>query len=136
MRKIILSLCVIASLAVISCKGEGESKTGNETKAPVTKTAEGKQLSMANFGVRGNCGMCKTTIEKAAKSVEGVAEATWDVKKKSIAVSYDEHKINEKDIHKAIAAAGYDTDHANGDKIAYKGLPKCCQFSGDQPMNQ
>lgn len=134
MKKVIFSVFVIASLAVISCKGEGKEES--KTKAPVTKTTQGKELSMANFGVRGNCGMCKTTIEKAAKSVEGVAEATWDVKKKSIAVSYDEHKINEKEIHRAIAAAGYDTDHANGDKEAYKNLPKCCQFDGDQQMNQ
>lgn len=133
MKKAILGLLVIASLAVISCKGEGEKKTETETE---TTTTQGKQLSMANFGVRGNCGMCKTTIEKAAKSVEGVAEATWDVKKKSIAVSYDEHKIKEKEIHKAIAAAGYDTDHATSDKEAYKSLPKCCQYVGDQPMNQ
>ncbi|WP_298516839.1 heavy-metal-associated domain-containing protein [uncultured Kordia sp.] len=133
MKKVILSFVMIASLAVIGCKGE--AKTETETKTTTTAT-QGKELSMANFGVRGNCGMCKTTIEKAAKSVEGVAEATWDVKKKSIAVSYDEHRINEKEIHKAIAAAGYDTDQANGDKAAYKNLPKCCQFDGDQKMNQ
>ena len=135
MKKIILSAFVIASLAVISCKGEGESKTETKKETKTTSSTE-KQLSMANFGVRGNCGMCKTTIEKAAKSVEGVAEATWDVKKKSIAVSYDEYKIKEKEIHKAIAAAGYDTDHATSDKEAYKNLPKCCQYEGDQPMNQ
>lgn len=131
MKKVILSFAIVASLFIIGCKGE--AKTETETK---TATSQGKELSMANFGVRGNCGMCKTTIEKAAKSVEGVAEATWDVKKKSISVSYDEHKIHEKDIHKAIAAAGYDTDQTNGDNVAYKNLPKCCQFDSDQPMNQ
>ncbi|QHI39148.1 Copper chaperone CopZ [Kordia antarctica] len=129
MKKIILSVFVIASLAVIGCK--------NETKTEVnTTTEQGKELSMANFGVRGNCGMCKTTIEKAAKSVDGVADANWDVKKKSIAISYDEAKANEKDMHKAIAAAGYDTEQATGDKAAYKELPKCCQFTSDMEMNQ
>ena len=34
-----------------------------------------------SFGVRGNCGMCKSTIEKAANRVDGVASANWDVDK-------------------------------------------------------
>ncbi|MEM6718942.1 MAG: heavy-metal-associated domain-containing protein [Bacteroidota bacterium] len=129
MKKILVSLVMIAALMMVSCKGEVKT----ETK---TTTANSKELSMASFGVRGNCSMCKATIEKAAKSVEGVAEATWDVKKKSISVSYDEYKIKEKDIHKAIAAAGYDTDKNNGDKAAYKNLPKCCHYDSNQPMNQ
>lgn len=34
------------------------------------------------FGVRGNCGMCKATIEKAATALEGVSKADWSVAKK------------------------------------------------------
>lgn len=131
MKKVILSLLIIASLAVVSCKGEGESKT--ET---TTTVVEGKELSMANFGVRGNCGMCKTTIEKAVKGLEGIATADWDVKKKSIKVSYDKSKVNEKDMHKAIAAAGYDTEQLTGSKSSYDKLPKCCKFDSNMPMNQ
>lgn len=131
MKKVILSLLIIASLAVVSCKGEGETKTGTPTT-----TVEGNDLSMANFGVRGNCGMCKATIEKAAKSLEGVASANWDVKKKSIEISYDKSKVNESDMHKVIAAAGYDTQEATGDKAAYEKLPKCCKFDSNMPMNQ
>ncbi|MEM6686437.1 MAG: heavy-metal-associated domain-containing protein, partial [Bacteroidota bacterium] len=93
-------------------------------------------LAMANFGVRGNCGMCKATIEKAAKSVEGVAEATWDVKNKSIAVSYDKDKSNLSEIHKAISKAGYDTEQAIGNNDAYQNLPQCCLYDRNQPMNQ
>ncbi|WP_420572915.1 heavy-metal-associated domain-containing protein [Kordia sp.] len=133
MKKVILSLFIVASLAIIGCKGE--AKTDTKTTEQTT-TADGKELSMTTFGVRGNCGMCKTTIEKAANSVDGVAEAIWDVKKKSITVSYDEHKANDKEIHKAIAAAGYDTDKMNGDKVAYKNLPQCCQFDETQKMSQ
>lgn len=33
--------------------------------------------------VWGNCEMCQTTIEKAAKKVKGVVKAKWDVDKKS-----------------------------------------------------
>lgn len=133
MKKVILSVFVIVSLAMFSCKNETKTEVKTEMKTTID---QGKELSMANFGVRGNCGMCKTTIEKAAKSVDGVADAIWDVKKKSIAISYDEAKANEKDMHKAIAAAGYDTEQATGDKTAYKELPKCCQFTSDMEMNQ
>ncbi|MBC8757102.1 heavy-metal-associated domain-containing protein [Kordia sp. YSTF-M3] len=129
MKKVILSLLAVVSLTVISCK--------NEAKTDVkTTTEQGKDLAVANFGVRGNCGMCKTTIEKAAKSVDGVAEATWDIKKKSIQVSYDAAKANETDLREAIADAGYDTDKEKGNKLAYKKLPKCCQYSSEMEMNQ
>jgi len=30
------------------------------------------------FEAKGNCGMCKTHIEKAAKSVTGVTKAEWN----------------------------------------------------------
>ncbi|PTX62296.1 copper chaperone CopZ [Kordia periserrulae] len=137
MKKVILSLAIIASLAVIGCNGETKKDTSSNTETKTTTdTTKAKELSMATFGVRGNCGMCKATIEEAAKSVEGVVEATWDVQKKSISIAYDEYKINENVVHKAIAAAGYDTDKMTGDTGAYKNLPKCCLYDREQQMNQ
>ena len=133
MKKVILSVFAMVALTVTSCKNETKAETKTDVK---TTSEQGKELSMATFGVRGNGGMCKTTIEKAAKSVEGVTEATWDVEKKSIMIMYDEYKSTEKDLHKAIAAAGYDTEQATGDKEAYKNLPKCCQFDSEMKMNQ
>ncbi|MEM6687168.1 MAG: hypothetical protein AAF617_15410 [Bacteroidota bacterium] len=65
MKKILLALVVIAAFTVVSCKGDTKTNTS---------TVKDTTLAMANFGVRGNCGMCKATIEKAAKSVEGVAD--------------------------------------------------------------
>jgi copper chaperone CopZ len=129
MKKTILSLCIIVALVLTSCGGD----TKKEPKTPVV---EGKELAEVNFGVRGNCGMCKATIEKAVQSVEGVAEATWDVKKKSIAISYDEKVAQVDAFHKAIAAAGYDTEKLAGDEEAYQKLPKCCLYDHEQPMNQ
>lgn len=130
MRKLMVSAVLIASVAFVSCNGE--AKKSEKT----TTTEQTKDLSMANFGVRGNCGMCKTTIEKAAKSLDGVAEATWDVNKKSIEVTYDENKVQETSIHKVIAEAGYDTEKMTGDRDAYKKLPKCCQYDDSMEMNQ
>lgn len=134
MKKGILLFAMIAGLAIVACKGDAKKETETETTT-ITSNSKGKELSVATFGVRGNCGMCKETIEKAAKSVKGVAEATWDVKKKSIEFSYDEYIVNEKDVHKAIASAGYDTDKMKSDKEVYQKLPKCCQYSDEQLMN-
>lgn len=129
MKKVLLSIMVILAIAITSCKNETKEKT--EAAIP-----EGVELSVVHFGVRGNCGMCKATIEKAVKSLEGIATADWDVNKKKIKVSYNEHVVKENDMHKAIAAAGYDTEKLNGNSDSYKKLPECCKFDHDQAMNQ
>ncbi len=132
MKKVILSVVAIAALGLTSCKNETK-------KVEETKTIEvSKEIAMTNlsFGVRGNCGMCKNTIEKAANSVEGVASANWDVDKKKIDVSFDDTKTDAMTIHKAIAASGYDTEIVAGNKEAYKNLPGCCQYDHEMMMNQ
>jgi mercuric ion binding protein len=87
------------------------------------------------FGVRGNCGMCKSTIEKAANGVEGVFKATWDVDKKNVEVSFDDTKTDVLSIHNAIAASGYDTEEVAGSEQAYKDLPGCCKYDHEMEMN-
>jgi copper chaperone CopZ len=131
MRKAILSIAVIAALSFTSCKNETKKET--ETTTEMSKDMAMTDLS---FGVRGNCGMCKSTIEKAANGVEGVASANWDVDKKKIDVSFDDSKTDAMAIHKAIAASGYDTEKVEGDEEAYEGLPGCCKYDHDMMMNQ
>ena len=131
MRKAILSIAVIAALSFTSCKNETKKET--ETTTEMSKDMAMTDLS---FGVRGNCGMCKNTIEKAANGVEGVASANWDVNKKKIDVSFDSKKTNIMAIHKAIAASGYDTEKVAGNEEAYDGLPGCCKYDHEMMMNQ
>jgi copper chaperone CopZ len=132
MRKVILSAAVLAALSLTSCKNE--TKQATET----SNTEISKELAMTDvsFGVRGNCGMCKNTIEKAANSVNGVANATWDVDKKKIDVTFDDAKTDDMAIHKAIAASGYDTEKMEGSEDAYKNLPGCCKYDHEMMMNQ
>ena len=132
MKKIILSVSVIAALGLSSCKNETK-KDSNTTNTEISNETA---MTNVSFGVRGNCGMCKTTIEKAANNVEGVATATWNVDKKKIEVSFDEAKTDAIVIHKAIAASGYDTDKVKGDLDAYEGLPGCCKYDHSMEMNQ
>lgn len=131
-KKVILSVAVIVAMGLTSCKNE--TKKIEET----TTTEVSNEIAMTDlsFGVRGNCGMCKNTIEKAANSVEGVASANWDVDKKKIDVSFDDTKTDAMAIHNAIAASGYDTEKVAGNEEAYKNLPGCCQYDHEMMMNQ
>jgi copper chaperone CopZ len=132
MKNVILSIAVIATMGLTSCKNEAKK----ETKTVTTEVA--KEMAMANlsFGVRGNCGICKRTIEKAANSVEGVTSATWDVDQKKIDVSFDGSKTDAMTIHKAIAASGYDTEKVSGNEDVYNDLPGCCKYDHSMDMNQ
>ena len=132
MKKVILSVAVIAALGLTSCKNE----TKKETETTTTEMSKDMAMTDLSFGVRGNCGMFKNTIEKAANGVEGVASANWDVDKKKIDVSFDSKKTNIMAIHKAIAASGYDTDKVEGSEDAYKNLPGCCKYDHEMMMNQ
>jgi copper chaperone CopZ len=130
MRKVILSAALIATISLTSCK--------NQTTTETATTEVSKEMAMTDisFGVRGNCGMCKSTIEKAANSVEGVTNATWNGDKKKVDVSFDDTKTTEMAIHKAIAASGYDTEKVAGSEEAYEGLPGCCKYDHEMTMNQ
>ena len=132
MKKVILSVAIVMAIVLTSCKNETKQETTE------TKTEVSKDMAMADisFGVRGNCGMCKKTIEKAVNKVEGVASANWDVDKKKIDVSFDDSKTDEMAIHNAIAASGYDTEKVAGSEEAYSNLPGCCKYEHDMVMNQ
>ena len=134
MKKVILSVAVLSVLSFSSCKND----TPKETDTTTTTTEVSNEIAMTevSFGVRGNCSMCKTTIEKAAMSVEGVASADWNVDQKKIDISFDSSKSDEMAIHNAIAASGYDTEKVNGNEEAYNNLPECCQYDHEMMMNQ
>lgn len=131
MKNVILSMAIIATLVFASCKSE--TKKGTETDA--MEVPIDIALTEVSFGVRGNCGMCKSTIEKAANSVGGVTRAIWDGTQKKIAVSFDASKIEVAEIHKAIAASGYDTEALVGNEEAYNSLPGCCKYDHEMVMN-
>jgi copper chaperone CopZ len=130
MKNVILSMTVIIALVFTSCKNEAKKET-------TTRTEMSSERATTNlvFGVRGNCGMCKKTIEKAANGVAGVASAIWDVNQKNITVSFDDTKTGATAIHTAIAASGYDTEKVTGSAEAYEGLPGCCKYDHEMIMN-
>ena len=109
MKKVILSLVVVI-LAITTSYGQSE-------------TTE-------SFGVRGNCGMCKGTIEKAAMSIDGVSSAVWDSENKKFELSFDANKTDLKAIHNAIA-----TNLVKANDKSYNGLHGCCQYDREMKLS-
>ena len=89
------------------------------------QTAEG--VKSETIKVWGNCGMCKKTIETAAKDA-GATAAVWDKNTKMLAVKYDAGQTSAQKIQEKIAAAGYDTRDIRANDEAYKNLEECCQY--------
>jgi len=78
--------------------------------------------------VKGNCGMCKTRIEKAAKSVDGVSQAKWSDETKILELVYDDTKTNADKVETAIAKVGHDTPLVKATDDVYNKLPGCCKY--------
>ena len=114
---------------VISCMNNKQPEV-KVIEVPATKTAEIIK-SDVTFGVRGNCGMCKSTIESATMSVEGVDTASWSMESKMISINVST-EINDQfinDIHNAIAKSGYDTELSTAVDEDYDKLPMCCKYN-------
>jgi hypothetical protein len=93
-------------------------------------------LSMVSFAqktkteiipVSGNCGMCESKIEKAAKEA-GASSAEWDADTKKLTVKYNSSTTNAGKIQQSIAAVGYDTRDVKATDAAYNKLHGCCQY--------
>lgn len=82
--------------------------------------------------VSGTCEMCKSTIEKAAKSINGVKFAKWNPSTKVLKVKFAEGSTDLDEIEQAIAAVGYDTEKFKATDEVYQSLHHCCQYERDQ----
>lgn len=97
------------------------SKAGGEIAADANLITE-------QFYVYGKCGMCEARIEKAAKSLNGVASAAWDQDSKMLVVEFDENAIKLSDIEMAVVKVGHDTKNHKAKDETYKNLPACCHY--------
>ena len=85
------------------------------------------QEKTESFSVYGNCGMCKSRIEKAAKA-EGATAALWSKDTKIMTVTYDASKTSNEVIQKKIASVGHDTEQFIAPEKVYEKLPGCCLY--------
>jgi periplasmic mercuric ion binding protein len=90
--------------------------------------AQTKGIKKETIKVWGNCGMCKTKIEKAAKAA-GATKASWNEETLELKVQYKASATSSEKIQAAIAKTGYDTQDLTADGEAYKKLHSCCQYT-------
>ena len=111
---------MLGSFAAVSVQAQ-EAKRPD--KVIVAQVAEN-----TTFEVKGNCGMCKKRIEKAALGLEGVQSVAWDVKTKVLAVKYDPAKVTGVHIQQKVASVGHDTEQIKATDEVYNSLPGCCKY--------
>ena len=77
-------------------------------KAPSTKSEVSTEIqSDYSIGVKGNCGMCKTTIEKAVKELDFVVDAEWGIQAKILDVKFNDPSNFDLDVlNSAITESG------------------------------
>lgn len=90
-------------------------------------TAQDSKLKKETLNVSGNCDMCKSRIEAAAKS-GGAVNAAWDARTQILAVTFDGAKTNPDNIAKKVAAAGHDAGKFKSEDKVYNALPGCCKY--------
>lgn len=78
------------------------------------------------------CGMCKKTIEKVVKKVEGVTKISVNMESKIATVTFDDTVTSITAIENAINKAGYDANEKKADKNAYDKLDECCKIPSDK----
>ena len=82
-----------------------------------------------SIGVKGNCGMCKTTIEKAVKGLDFVENAEWGIQTKILDVEFSNSSIFDLEkLNIAITESGYETMSSTANQSSYDALPGCCKY--------
>ena len=98
--------------------------------------AQIKNVNTETVKIYGNCGMCKTTIEKAG-NIKNIASVTWNKDTKMAMLSYDSKKTSQGEILKRIALSGYDSDEFLAPDDVYGKLHECCQYDRQsKPVNK
>lgn len=66
-------------------------------------------MEAKTFDIEGmTCASCAQTVEKATAKLTGVSKATVNLATEKLNIEYDETKLSESDIQKAVADAGYE----------------------------
>jgi len=93
----------------------------------ITVTTLAQKSKTETLKVSGECGMCKSKIEKAAKTA-GASYAEWNVDTKVLTEKYKSNSTNAAKIQQAVAATGYDTQDFKTTDEAYNKLHDCCKY--------
>ena len=83
--------------------------------------------------VKGNCDMCKTRIESAAKEA-GAKTANWNAETQKLQLEFDPSKTSKSEILKKIAEVGHDNELFQTSTETYSKLPGCCLYDRETPL--
>ncbi|CAM2927188.1 TonB-dependent receptor domain-containing protein [Chryseobacterium flavum] len=87
-----------------------------------------QNISENQFKVKGNCEMCKTRIEDAAKKA-GAKTAVYSIDLQTLTL--DTSNVSSDDILKKVAEAGHDNEKYKASDDIYEKLPGCCHYERD-----
>ena len=93
--------------------------------------AQIKNAKTETVKVYGNCGMCKTTIEKAG-SKKKLYKTDWNEETKIASITYDTKKSSADQVLKSIALSGYDNVNYLAPDDAYNKLHGCCKYDREK----
>ena len=85
------------------------------------------QSTTETFKVNGNCGMCKSAIEKAAKTA-GAEKADWNKDSKELTVTFSTTTTTVAKIQQKVAEVGYDNVGFTATTDSYDKLHGCCKY--------
>jgi Cu(I)/Ag(I) efflux system membrane fusion protein len=128
MKKLRFLVVAMACLSAGSVCAQHHEHQHQSHDTATVKQSKSPEKGGQTLTVQGACGMCKTRIEKAAKSVDGVSSAKWDSKTKALQLDFDASKASLDAVSKAVAKAGHDTDAYKADDKVYGALPGCCKY--------
>ncbi|MEZ4821252.1 MAG: cation transporter [Ignavibacteria bacterium] len=133
------SAILLLSFILITGCGKSDDKTaGNDAgKKEVTEQTQ-KSTEENTAVIEGEvveiklptmqCSMCKKTIEKEVKKLEGVNDVNVVVKEKVAKVTYDKSKTDVGSIEGVIISAGSQANDKPANKEAYEKLDDCCKI--------
>ena len=85
------------------------------------------------FKVKGS-EACKSHIEEAAKSVDGVINADWNNETRQLEVVFNDEQTKQENIEMAIAKAGHDTENMTAKDAGYEKETHDC--NEEKPENK
>ncbi len=106
----------------------GDLLADDKVYADLPECCQYPRMEKASVWVNGNCDMCKSTIEKAALSIEGVLRADWNGETHKLNLDFESDSKDIDAVEKAIAAVGYDTQNHKAADSVYQELHSCCKY--------
>lgn len=82
------------------------------------------------------CSACSSHVEKAANKLEGVEKASVNLLTETMDITYDECRIGEQDIVRAVEKAGYGAEKMNGGKGSGAAGENCGNRAGGETSDR